>query len=142
MVEVSPDSVVDRRAALSLSDEDLARLVAPTDVRVEEYASSYDHVAHDQWVVLLDSLGLRHRDIGLDAALIGLARKVGARVAQLLSEPSEEREGLLPLLVKLHLAGKRRLARRLAAELDGPHQVGTPPPGGLSSLSVFRRQRQ
>ena len=106
MVEAPPDSAVDACAALSLSDADLARLVTSTDVRVEAYASSEDHIVHDQWVVLIDSLKLTHRDVGLNAALIGLTHRVGARVRQLLSGTSDERERLLPLLVKLDLAAR------------------------------------
>ena len=58
----------------------------------------------DTWLLIVEPMRIHHADLGLDAAFIGLAKRVGKRVRALLAEGSEERARLLPLLVRLHLA--------------------------------------
>lgn len=129
MAEAPSDPVGETRAELSLSDEDIARLVASTDVRVEAYSLSGDSAFHDHWVAVIEHLDLMHRDLGLDAALIGLAHKVRERVRDLLTGMSAERESLLPLLVKLRLADRNgslgaMLQRSTILIRPGPHEPG------------------
>lgn len=87
-----------------LLDEDLARLAGHAEVRVDAYpwsgTSPFDH----HYVVVLEDLRLGHCDLGLDAAIVGLAEQVAKRVRAVLQERSDDRERLLPLLARLHLA--------------------------------------
>ncbi len=87
-----------------LLDEDLACLAGHAEVRVDAYPGSGTSPFDHYYVVVLEDLRLEHRDLGLDAAIIGLAEHVARRVRALLQERSHERERLLPLLARLHLA--------------------------------------
>jgi hypothetical protein len=90
---------------LTLTYDDMARLVEHVEVRVE--AHRVHHASEltftQDWIVLVEELRLHHADVGLDAAIIGLAQRAGERVRRLLDEPGEERQRL-SLLVRLHLA--------------------------------------
>ncbi len=70
----------------------------------EAHPKSGPSPARDTWLLIVEPMRIHHADLGLDAAFIGLAKRVGKRVRALLAEGSEERARLLPLLVRLHLA--------------------------------------
>lgn len=56
-----------------------------------------------RWEALLVELGVAYADTGLDAALVGLADRVSARVNQSLVQDSPERQKQLKLLLGLWL---------------------------------------
>lgn len=89
---------------LALGRDDLMRLVEGVELRVEAYPASGNSFVDDYWVAVFEELGVQHVDLGLDAASIGLAIEVSARVEELLSEPDEQRRRLLPILLRLWLA--------------------------------------
>lgn len=94
----------DERLALDVAD--LSRLVVDVGVAVEAHPTSDASPFWDTWLLIVEPLRIHHADLGLDAALIGLAARVGTRVRTLLGDRSEERTRLLPLLVRLHVADR------------------------------------
>lgn len=88
----------------ALSAADLAQLFSDVRVRIEAYPASGTSVFHDYWVAVFEDLRVEQCDVGLDAAIIGLASQVSNRVEILLSGPSEERRDHLPLLLRLWAA--------------------------------------
>lgn len=127
MIGQLPGSLVDEQGELKLSEQDLARLVAPARARVEVHPPPADNPVHDRWILMFEDLSIMHSDLGLDAALIGFTYRVRERVHELLRGTSDERDRLLPLLVKLHLADRdgslgAMLQRSTILVRPGPHR--------------------
>lgn len=104
MVDTPCPSAVVAPDELPLSSADLARLVSDVEFLVEAHPESDGSFFWDNWLLILKPLGLHHADLGIDAALIGLAYQVGKHVSALLRHGGEERTRLLPLLMRLRLA--------------------------------------
>ena len=84
--------------------QDLLALVGDLDIHVEVRAfGTQKSPTIGRWEALLVELGVAYADTGLDAALVGLADRVSARVNQSLVQDSPERQKQLKLLLGLWL---------------------------------------
>lgn len=96
--------------------QDLRTLVGDPGIRVEVRAfGTHKSPTIGRWEASLTELGVAYADTGLDAALVGLADRVSARVDQLLDQDSPDRQAQLKLLLGLWLEGQ---AGRLGAVLE------------------------
>jgi len=72
---------------------------------VELHPASGLSFTADYWVALLPELGLEHVDLGVDAALIGLANRA-VEIARDRLRDGDYDENALPLLLRLWLANE------------------------------------
>jgi len=84
--------------------QDLRTLVSDLDIHVEVRAfGTHKSPTIGRWEASLVELGVAYADTGLDAALVGLADRVSARVNRLLAQDCPERQKQLKLLLGLWL---------------------------------------
>lgn len=94
-----------------LPREFLDRLVGGVSVRVAVDAEAGDALPWPRMTTRIDELDLEHSDIGIDAALVGLAGKVEAALDDgLLNDCGQEQ---MLLVLRLHLASSDRALGRL-----------------------------
>jgi len=104
---------VQTEASVEMLASDFAVLLDEVEVEVFVSATGPSKpLAFDRWRATLPAIGVACEDIGVDAALVGLAGKVSGRVSGLLAADTPERRKMLPLLLKLWCAeGQSKLGR-------------------------------
>lgn len=103
-----------------LARDDLARLLAEVEVRVTIQPLSGTNVATDYWMAVFEELWIENHDLGIDAAVIGLAAAVRERVGSILArDESEQRDR--QRVVSPALAAKQSRAQAVEGEARRDH---------------------